>query len=286
MEACGHEGMGTVDVVLPDVLSGTKGWFLWNGASMGRDWRGGVRRLMHSSGAQSLALKTYDGNREYGQPYTVREVRDALEQMGPVIVGAWGYHYGQDLGGEIAQVERALHQLQADFVILNVEDPVIEQDPATPTKWADALNGLRDRWPNASLYFCSHAQPRYHERQPYYQATVAGLIQQPMIYHTAMERTPTDAVDVSRQQYADYGLIAGNDAGAPGAWSAAGGAYDSDGWPIRGADILAWAERCNEWGATSHIWWAADAVMDRPDILAAIQASQSPTGKKKDQGCD
>lgn len=241
---------------------------------------------MHASGTQSIAIKTYDGGQTFTQPFTIPDMREALNELGPVVVGAWGYHYGYDMDAEIAQVEHALHRLQADFVILNVEDPAIERDPDTAEKWDAELAGLRQRWPNASLYFCSHAQPAYHERQPYWQATQHGLIHQPMIYHTAMQRTPAQAVDVSMGQYAEYGLIAVDDNDVEFDWSAAGGCYDTPGWPIRPDEIIAWADAVNSWGASSHIWWDAHAVMDRPDLMAAIRASAPPMGKEKDSPCD
>lgn len=271
---------------LNDILAGTKGWFLWNGPVLGRDWPAGVRRLMHQSGAQTIAIKTYDGSSGFSQPFTIPDIKAALEETGPAIVGAWGYHYGRDLPGEIAQVEHALHRLQADFVILNVEDPAIERNPNTAREWADGLSGLRERWPNASLYFCSHAQPRYHEQQPYWQAHEAGLVQQPMIYHTAMERSPGDAVAISIEQMEQYGLLTDDASGDLLPWSAAGAAYGSTSYPIFPGDVVAWGEAAVARGATSLIWWAADSAIDLPDILEAVRQASPPIGKEKDQHCE
>lgn len=253
---------------------------------LGRDWPERLRAAMYSSGCQSVAIKTYDGPDTYSQPFTIPDIKTALAELGPVVVGAWGYHYGHDVNGEIWQVRHALKTLQADFVILNVEDPAIEQNPSTAGHWDSALASLRADWPNASLYFCSHAQPRYHERQPYYQATRYGLIQQPMIYHTAMEREPRAAVEVAIRQFEEYGLITRDEHDIFGPWSAAGGCYDSPGWPIHPRDIMTWAETVNGWGATSHVWWSLDWALDRQDLLAAIRESETPMGKEKDRDCD
>lgn len=268
-----------------DVLSGTKGWFLWYGSQLGDPWAAGARRLLRSSGAQAIALKLYDGPNDFQQPFALSDLRAEIEQLGPVLTGAWGYHYGRDLGAELAQVRRCLRLPHCDFVILNVEDPAVESNPDTPATWDAGLESLRADWPHASLYFCSHAQPLYHQAQPYYQATQHNLIHMPMIYHTAMGMRPDDAVRVSIGQYNNYALLHRTAAGGQTPWSGGGAAYGTLDYPSIAGDVATWGEAAIDAGATSLIWWDAASGLRQPDILRAIRELPRP-GRGKEMTAD
>lgn len=270
----------------PDTLAGKTAWFLWNGSALGRDWPARLRGAVGISGVQSIALKTYDGPDAFSQPFSLHDMREALSEVGGLAIGAWGYHYGRDVDGELVKVARAFDVLGADYAILNVEDPAVPQNPRVVELWSRGLEKLTADYPDRGLYFCGHAQPRYHEQQPYYQATQAGLIHMPMIYHTAMERYPANAVDVAMEQFAEYGLIPSIGGGALGPWSSAGAAYSVPGWPITEDGIEAWAVRSVEWGATSLIWWALDSALDDADILRAVKRAGQILGKEKDRNCE
>lgn len=271
---------------MTDVLAGTKGWFIWTGSHYGRNGLEDIARLTAETGCTALAVKTFDGPDAFTQPWTLRDLREACSDIPGITIGAWGYHYGHDVEGELHHVDLALDRLGADFVILNVEDPALERNPRTPRLWSDGLARLRERQPDAGLYFCSHAQPAYHERQPYWQATEQGLIHQPMIYHTAMERDPVESVHLSMSQYDRYGLIPRDDLGQRMAWSAAGGAYDSGNFHVEVPDLVAWAETAIAEGATSTIYWSLDWARRVQRALDAVSAAPSPPGKEKDRNCE
>lgn len=256
--------------MLNDVLDGKLGWFVWNLSAFGAEYASRLRENLEKSGTNILAIKSYDGPHRFISGSQFEEIRSAVADWPDVRVGTWGYHYGRDLHGELSRVYEDVAHWGADFAILNVEDPVIETDPDTPEKWAGGLEWLRERLPDASLYFCSHAQPAYHPRQPYWQARQHGLIQQPMIYHTAMELAPTVAVERSVESYRQFALLQDGNSGGLLPWSAAGAAYSHRHHAITPGGLLTWASAAIVAGATSLIWWDLDVAQYDPGLLNAI----------------
>lgn len=254
----------------PDALDGKLGWFVWNLSAFGRDYPGRLRELLDQSHTNILAIKTYDGSRRFINGEQFEAVKQAVSDWPDVVVGTWGYHYGTDIGGEMQRVYEDIAHWGAHFCILNVEDPIIEQEPQTPHRWGGALEWLRAQLPHASLYFCSHAQPHYHQRQPYYQAKLYGLIQQPMIYHTAMEVGPERAVELSMESFSGYGLLADDENGGILPWSSAGAAYSNRNHVITPDGVTRWAAASIRAGATSLIWWDLDVAQHEPQLLQAV----------------
>jgi len=255
--------------MIPDVLAGHTAWFVWNASAFEDDPVAVIRSRMHDSRASAVLLKTYDGDRPFTQAVTLADLANSWPHRPPPLVLAWGYHYGANLSGEMGQVRRNLDNEHCGGVVLNVEDAAIEADHRVAERWHLALQRLRADYPAASLYFCSHAQPKYHERQPYYQAMLASLIQMPMAYHTAMELPPADAITVSREQYTEYGLTVDSETGEPLPWSAAGAAYSTGTRIITETGIRRWSVAAIAAGATSLVWWELAAAQYMPNILRA-----------------
>lgn len=253
----------TPETPTTDLLASRVAWFVWNRATFGKTPEDEIARLCRQSGATAVALKAYDGADWYGQGKSFRQSARDLRAAGVPVVLAWGYHYGVDLAGEIARVHECIGYGQADGVILNVEDPVIERDPTTADRWGPALWNLAQDFEGFPLYFCSHAQPSYHESQPYWQAAEAGLTMMPMAYHTAMERLPGDALRTTLAQYQEYELIRGP-------WIAAGGAYDGPNMRISPAGAREWQRSAMDIGAAGVIWWSLDVARNSPEILDTI----------------
>lgn len=244
-------------------LANRVAWFIWNRSTFGRDPEAEIARLCRQSGATAVALKAYDGASWYGQGKSFRQSARDLRALGIDEVLAWGYHYGADLDGELARIDECIGYGEADGIILNVEDPSIETDPTTPDRWGPALWRLTQEFAGYPFYFCSHAQPRYHESQPYWQAAEAGMTMMPMAYHTAMERMPANAIQTTVEQYQEYDLFRGD-------WIAAGGAYDGPTMRITPDGVREWTRAAMDAGAAGTIWWSLDVARNSPDILAAI----------------
>ena len=255
----------------PDALADKLGWFIWNLSAFGWDPPTGIEDLLNRSWTNIVAIKTYDGTRAFIQDWEYERVRDHLAMWPDVKVGIWGYHYGHETQRELELAANQFERLAAEFLILNVEDPAIELNPHTGPLWAQGLEALRARLPDASIYFCSHAQPSYHPRQPYYQATDQWLLQQPMIYHTAMQMGPRYSVEVSHDDFEKWNLLEDTITGEPFPWSSAGAAYATPGNPITRAGVSEWAAASLDHGASSLIWWDGDVAQHDDEVLGGVR---------------
>lgn len=253
---------------MDDILSGRRAAFLWNWSAFDGD-AGDVAGTLARGGMSAVAVKSHDGADWYEQGASIRGIVDELNDCRVQLVGSWSYHYFQDPAGELRRVRECIEYGRVAFHILNVEDPEVETNPETADIADSMFGSLRRSYPDFPLYFCSHAQPEYHPSQPYFQAVEHDIAQMPMAYHTAMQRTPDDAVTVTRKGLARYGLdkVPANYAGA---------LYGMPGWPILPSDVTAWGVAALAAGATGLTWWDLDVVRNAGELLDAVRAIPMP----------
>ena len=246
-----------------------KGLWLWNLPTVTGNNKDAFREMIGVTGVDCVLLKIADGSAWYNDdPQLPRYLRYWRYELG-LLVGTWSYHYFDVPDGEFQRVDAAIDLLGSDTHAFNVEDPVIESTPGIAWKALVLMGQIRRRHPSVPLLFTSFAQPSYHERQPYWQAQQVGCCQAPMIYHTAMQMTPTDAVDISVTDLLSYDLLRNP-------FTPVGAAYGSRSWPITADGITEWSSAALAKGATALSWWSADELMLRPELWPAIGAVAMP----------
>lgn len=252
-----------------DLLAGKKAIFLWNWPRADSAAPTAIADDCARAGVQVVLIKTHDGGRWYDQGQSFRRLRWQLKRSGVPLVGAWGYFYFDDPDGERARVRESIRYGRADCYVYNIEDNAVETNPLTPYLATTLFGEVREASPDYPLYFCSHAQPRYHERQPYWEATQADVALMPMAYHTAMQVSPERSVQLAFDGIRAYELdtVPVNLAGA---------AYGTQEHPLLAEDIFTWANAAIAAGATGLTWWSYDVARNRPDILDAIGAITVP----------
>lgn len=246
-----------------DILAGRNTAFLWYYSAFNFNPET-VSELLQRGGMSAVMVKSHDGSTWFNQHESFRRIRYDLKNAGVELVGSWGYHYFHDVAGETQRVLDSIGYGESDFHVLNIEDPAIERNPRTAELAAEMFATIRGHYPDYPLYFCCHAQPRYHTRQPYYQAVQADIAMMPMAYHTAMEVSPDRAVSLTREGLAEYSLDS-----VPANY--AGGVYSTSGWPILPGDVTAWGIAALAAGATGLSWWDLVHLVDRPDLVDAIR---------------
>lgn len=245
------------------VLSGRKGLFIWNWSSLGSDPEGRIRPLLEETGVSAVLLKAWDGDHWFNQGPSWKECAGVLRSAGVEVVGAWGYQLLEKPAVEAKLAAECVSYGGADLVVLNCEDPTIEQMEHPDEKATRFFNAYRGWQPDTETWFCSHAQPVYHQRQPYWQALQAGCGMMPMAYHGAMEMDPARAVTVTQAEYEQFQLT-GN------GMCFAGDAYAPASAGVTGDSLAAWAAAAIAEESEGMVWWSLDDLLMRPDLRAAI----------------
>lgn len=248
-----------------NVLAAKRGAFLWNFSAFEYNAQA-VADVLQLAGMASVAIKTADGRSWYDQRYSFRQIRSRLIRSGVPLVGSWTYHYFDEPAGELDKVLESIRYGRSDFHILNIEDPAIEGNRATPQIAERMFGEIRDRHPDYPLYFCSHAQPAYHERQPYWQAAQNDIAMMPMAYYTAMEVSPEDSVRLARNGLRDYELDT-----VP--WVAAGALYGVPLNPITPSGVIRWAAAARQAGSSGLYYWSLDIAQSDTALLEAVAAT-------------
>lgn len=254
--------------LLPNRLAGRKHLLCWNWSSVAKRKRT-LKRLIHETGISAISVKRVEAWSGYNSRYSYREICDTLLSAGVQLAGGWGYHYLGLPDREGDKVAEVWASDRPDYWIHNIEDPTTERLPDLPDRMISYLDRCRQHGPLAAEWFCSYAQPSYHEVLPYYQASVSGLRQMPMVYHTAMQLHAGKAVELCYDDYAKYGY-------GPDLIDPLGAAYGDAAYPIDGEGITSWATACINRGAESLGWWSLDTLIERPDLWAAIGAIEMP----------
>jgi hypothetical protein len=182
-------------------LSGKWVWvWQWRRAE-GGDAEAVARRLLWA-GCRGALVKAYDGPRWFPQGTPWRDICRALRAHG-LLVGGWGYHYGQDIAGEARRALETAAYGEADLLVLDVEGEFKGRPEAAQELLQRLREGLGPHYP---LYFSSYALPRYHRSFPFapFAAACQGAV--PQLYWNAFRRPLAWSLAAMYQDYAALGL--------------------------------------------------------------------------------
>lgn len=126
-----------------------------------------------------LLVKAWDGG-------TSGLFLDQLEQvLGPahdagLLVGAWGYSYGNNISGEVRAMQRAL-RAGADWLVIDAEDEY-ESREGGKRALSLGLELTRNLGPKVSLGYTTFALSQYHDTFPYAEFSSFCSVCLPQIY--------------------------------------------------------------------------------------------------------
>lgn len=159
-----------------------------------------VAARLHAAGCRGALVKAYDGPRWFSQGWPWREICRALKAQG-LLVGGWGYHYGQDAAGEARLAVETATYGEADLLVLDVESE-FEGRPWAAAELVERLRvGLGGRYP---VYFSTFALPRYHRSFPFAPFVQACQGAVPQLYWNAFRLPMRQALAA---MYEDYGAL-------------------------------------------------------------------------------
>lgn len=135
----------------------------WNWRRCARGEAAGVAARLRAAGCAGALVKAFDGPRWFDQGRAWREIAAELKANG-VIVGGWGYCYGNDPAGEALRAIETAQYGQAGLLVLDVE----AEFKGRPQAAEELCRRIRDALgPDYPLYFSSFAIARYHRSFPF-----------------------------------------------------------------------------------------------------------------------
>jgi hypothetical protein len=152
-------------------------------------------------GLTGLLVKAWDGQRYWEQ---LNRIAGAAKNAG-LVVGAWGYSYGNNISGEIQCMERAVKS-GADWLVIDAE---IEYENRNGEKKAASLSSeiaFSAILKNVKLGYSSFALPAYHAQFPYKRFSAFCNVALPQVYWGDFRMAPEEALKECVQQYSQFGL--------------------------------------------------------------------------------
>jgi hypothetical protein len=161
---------------------------------------GTVAARLRAAGCRGVLVKAYDGPgwSHQGQPW--REICRALRAHG-LLVGGWGYHYGQDVEGEARRAVETASYGEADLLVLDVEAEFEGRPDAAASLVMRLRQELGQSYP---LYFSTFALPRYHRPFPFAPFAEGCQGAAPQLYWNAFRLPMAWSLAA---MYKDYGLL-------------------------------------------------------------------------------
>lgn len=121
-----------------------------------------------------------------------------------LIVGAWGYSYGNNISGEVQAMKQAL-DAGADWLVIDAETEY--ETPRGPEKAIALAKALKETLKqDVPLGYTTFAIPRYHPRFPYREFSSFCAVCLPQIYWEIMGMPLDQAINLSITGLSSYGL--------------------------------------------------------------------------------
>lgn len=249
-------------VPMSESLSGKWVW-VWNWRrSDGGDPERVAGRLL-AAGCRGALVKAFDGPRWFDQGEPWREIARALRARG-LLVGGWGYCYGEDPAGEARRAAETAGYGEADLLVLDVEG----EFKGRPQAAEELCRRLREAvGPAYPLYYSSFAIVRYHRAFPYevFRRYCSGAV--PQVYWNAFRWTAARALAETYEGYLSVGE-------GPERLCPAGGLYQGGGvqYPT-GESVLFFAAEAARRGSPGVSFWSyehMDEAMWRAVREAAV----------------
>jgi len=214
-------------------------------------------------GLTGLLVKAWDGQQYWDQ---LDRIAGAAKNAG-LIVGAWGYSYGNNISGEVQCMEKALKG-GADWLIIDAE---IEYENQNGEKKAASLsNGISSSSiiKNVKLGYSTFALPAYHVQFPYKGFSAFCDVAMPQVYWGAFGMPPENALKECVEQYSQFGIAV-----AP-----VGQSYED----IKAGEIDRFGKAASQLGAPGISFWswqhASDVMFN--EIKSLQYSSASPWASK------
>ncbi|TEB13243.1 hypothetical protein Psfp_03528 [Pelotomaculum sp. FP] len=211
-----------------------------------------------SLGLTGLLVKAWDGKNYWNQ---LDKIAGPAKNAG-LIVGAWGYSYGNNISGEIKCMEKAVKG-GADWLIIDAET---EYENQNGEKKAAALSGgisSSTIMKNVKLGYSTFALPVYHAQFPYKRFSAFCDVALPQVYWGDFRMPPEDALKDCVQQYSQFGRPL-----AP-----VGQSYEI----IRSGEIVRFIKIAGELGVPGISFWswqhASDVMLNEIKSLQCASAS-------------
>lgn len=148
-----------------------------------------------SLGVTGLLVKGWDGTKYWSQ---IQQIVGPAHNAG-MVVGAWGYSYGSDPGGESYAAKECL-AAGVDWIIIDAEVEY-EQQPGRADGILSAFKPL-----GALLGFTSFGLPRYHSGFPWRAFSGACDVALPQVYWKDFGMPVDEALAQALADYRAYGL--------------------------------------------------------------------------------
>jgi hypothetical protein len=152
-------------------------------------------------GLTGLLVKAWDGQSYWDQ---LDRIAGTAKNAG-LLVGAWGYSYGNNISGEIQCMEKAVKG-GADWLIIDAEIEYENQNGED--KAASLSSGISSSstLKNVKLGYSTFALPAYHAQFPYARFSAFCDVALPQVYWGEFGMAPEDALKECVQQYGQFGL--------------------------------------------------------------------------------
>lgn len=164
---------------------------------------GQILRRSENMGLSGLLVKAWDGGSSGLFIEQLLQIIKPSHEAG-LIVGAWGYSYGNNIAGEVKAMEKA-YQAGADWFVIDAEDEYETREGKNKALKL-GVEVTRAFGPEVPLGYTTFALPQYHESFPYQEFSSFCSVCLPQVYWGLMEMKPEEALAMSLRGLEEFKL--------------------------------------------------------------------------------